>query len=255
MAANFLRLDDVRVAYASEGSPMPAVDGLSLRVDAREILAIVGPSGCGKTTLLKAIAGLVPLSSGALRWGTSSPRPATVFQAPRLLSWASVIDNVAFGLEAQGLPRREARERSRGLLGRVGLAEWGERYPRELSGGMQQRVNLARALGVGPDLILLDEPFAALDAQTRESMQFYLSRVADQEDVTAVLVTHQVDEAVYLADRVIVLSPRPARIVVEVAVPFERPRPLRLKRDPAFRAIEDQIWETLQEQAPDAEVA
>jgi NitT/TauT family transport system ATP-binding protein len=164
--------------------------------------------------------------------------------------WRTVLANVTFGLEALGTKRDDARKQGLALLERVGLSEFADAYPRQLSGGMQQRVNLARALGVNPDLILLDEPFASLDAQTREAMQAYLNRVWSVESKSALLVTHQVDEAVYLADRVIVLSARPARIILDLRIPFDRPRDLKIKRDTRFRELEDTIWDALEMTVP-----
>ncbi|OLT12428.1 hypothetical protein BJF78_04340 [Pseudonocardia sp. CNS-139] len=221
-----LALDRVEVGYPRGRERFTAVADVTLSVRRREFVAVVGPSGCGKTTLLKALGGLVPLTGGRITTGGGAlPVSATVFQSPRLLRWRTVLDNVTFGLEATGHPRGRARATAAALLERVGLGEFADRYPRELSGGMQQRVNLARALAVDPQLLLLDEPFAALDAQTRESMQDYLGRVWFGAGTTALMVTHQVDEAVYLADRVVVLSARPARVVLQVEVPFARPRP------------------------------
>jgi NitT/TauT family transport system ATP-binding protein len=253
-----LELHGISVDYVRARNRLTAIADITLTIGSAEFIAIVGPSGCGKSTLLKALSGLLPLAGGTLTWAGAGvdaagrepdarPSSALVFQSPRLLLWRTVLDNVAFGLEARGSTRRAARAKGLALLERVGLAEFAGSFPRQLSGGMQQRVNLARALGVDPDLILLDEPFAALDAQTREAMQAYLNRVWFGEDKTALLVTHQVDEAVYLADRVIVLSARPATVLLDVPVLFERPRDLRIKRDPQFRAIEDHIWDALEQ--------
>jgi NitT/TauT family transport system ATP-binding protein len=169
-----------------------------------------------------------------------------VFQQASLLPWRSVLDNVTYGLElGRRMKRAQARDRARDLLDLVGLSGFADRYPAQLSGGMQQRVNLARALAVEPELLLLDEPFASIDAQTREVMQAELLRVCTAQDVTALFVTHDIAEAAFLADRVCVFSPRPGHIVREVAVPFERPRHQRLRRSPEFLALVDEISDVL----------
>lgn len=252
-----LTLQHVSVDYAAARTRFTAIQDISLTVGTNEFVTIVGPSGCGKSTLLKVLGGLVPLAGGSMSWSSSAgagtprrgDRPATalVFQSPRLLPWRSVLDNVAFGLQARKVPKRAGRARAAALLERVGLMDFARSYPHQLSGGMQQRVNLARALAVDPDLILLDEPFAALDAQTRESMQEYLSRVWFNENKTALMVTHQPDEAVFLADRVVVLSARPAQVMLDLPVKFERPRTLDIKRTAEFREIEDRLHDALRQ--------
>lgn len=244
-------LDDVRLGYRVDQEYFEVISGLDLTIEPNEFVALVGPSGCGKSTLLRAISGLHEIESGSVRWpdtaiGDDRLRSAMVFQSPRLLPWRSVLQNVSFGLESLGVPSGEALKRSSELLERVGLADFAKAYPRQLSGGMQQRVNLARALAVDPDLILLDEPFAALDAQTRESMQEYLAKVWQERKKAALLVTHQVDEAVYLGDRVVVLSKRPSRIVADIRVPFSRPRSVRDKRTSAYRELEELVWSALE---------
>ncbi len=238
-----------------------AVSGASLAIGEGEFVAIVGPSGCGKTTFLNAVDGLLPLTSGELRLdgipiaGPGRER-AMVFQAPSLLPWRTVVGNVLYGLELQGgVARDDARERARRLVDLVGLRGFEESFPSELSGGMQQRVNLARALAIDPDMLLLDEPFAALDAQTRETMQLELLRVWNQTRKTALFVTHDIVEAVYLADRVIVFTARPGRVKLEVRVDLGRPRDLRVKREPRFLEYELAIWESIREEALRGEAA
>ena len=236
------------------GDMLLAVDGATLVIDEGEFVAMVGPSGCGKTTLLNALDGLIPISSGSL---TLRGRPITapgrdramVFQQPSLLPWRTVVGNIAYGLEIQHIDKREARERARGFVELVGLAGFEDSYPLELSGGMQQRVNLARALAVDPEVLLLDEPFAALDAQTRETMQLELLRVWSETRKTALFVTHDIVEAVYLADRVFVFTARPGRVKEVVRVDLERPRDLRIKLDPRFVAIQTRIWDSIREEA------
>ena len=235
----------------SRESPTLAVADVSLEVARNDFVCIVGPSGCGKTTFLNAVAGFLPIQGGVLRLdGDDIPGPgpdrAMVFQQPSLLPWRNVIDNVTYGLElGKQLKRRQARERAHELLELVGLSGFGNRYPAQLSGGMQQRVNLARALAVEPQLLLLDEPFASIDAQTREVMQLELLRICAAQNVTALFVTHDISEAVLLADRVCVFGPRPGRIIREVSVPFERPRQQSIRRSPEYLAVVEEISELL----------
>jgi NitT/TauT family transport system ATP-binding protein len=227
----FLCAREVSVAYpGSDRGIILAIDRVNLSVGSGEFVCLLGPSGCGKTTFLNAVAGFLPVSSGALTLkGRPIDRPgpdrAMVFQQPGLLPWRDVLRNVTYGLEMSGrLPRRKAAARASTLLELVGLADFARSFPRQLSGGMQQRVNLARALAVEPELLLLDEPFASVDAQTREALQVELLRICRQAGVTALFVTHDIGEAVFLADRVCVLSRRPGRIVREVRVRLPEPR-------------------------------
>ncbi len=250
-----LQARDVVVHYRRQryGDLFLAVDGVTLDIDAGEFVAVVGPSGCGKTTFLNAVDGLLPITSGTLSLdGRQIDRPgrdrAVVFQQPSLLPWRTVIGNVIYGLELQGDRAGDARERSLGLIELVGLKGFEDAYPLELSGGMQQRTNLARALAVDPEILLLDEPFAALDAQMRETMQGELMRIWAATRKTALFVTHDIVEAVYLADRVIVFSARPGRVKLVLRVDFPRPRDLRVKRDPRFLEIETAIWESIREE-------
>jgi NitT/TauT family transport system ATP-binding protein len=244
-----------RYDLASAGREFVALCDVSLHVAAGEFVCLVGPSGCGKTTLLHVVAGLLPYDEGRLRVGGADVRGpgatrSVVFQQPNLLPWRSVLGNVRYGMELQRrLPRARIDERARELVTRVGLTGFEARYPAQLSGGMQQRVNLARALATDPELLLMDEPFAALDAQTRELMQAELLKIRERAGPTVLFVTHQIDEAVFLGDRVIVMASRPGRIQAELAVPFERPRALALKRSPAFVALCDQVWAGIEAQA------
>ena len=231
-----------------------AVQGVDLSVGDGEFVAIVGPSGCGKTTFLNAVDGLIPVSSGTLTLdGREITRPgpdrAMVFQQPGLLPWRTVLGNVIFGVEAQrSMAKHEAIASAKQQIELVGLAGFEDAFPLELSGGMQQRVNLARALLTDPEMLLLDEPFAALDAQTREMMQLELLKIWSKTRKTALFITHDIKEAIYLADRVIVFTRRPGRVKTVVDIKLSRPRDLRIKRDPQFLTYEDEIWESIQEE-------
>lgn len=197
-------------SYRLNGTPLPVLRDINLNIRSGETLAIVGASGSGKTTLLRVLAGLEDpdagevLIDGKLTRGVGTDR-AVIFQEPRLLPWLTVLDNVGFGLETRGLSRGQARDRARRYVQLVGLQQFEDAYPRQLSGGMAQRVGIARALAVQPEILLLDEPLGALDAMTKISMQQELARIWRDEDVTTVLVTHDLEEAIYLADRVLIL--------------------------------------------------
>jgi NitT/TauT family transport system ATP-binding protein len=243
-----LELRDVSVRYRNSrtGVETPALARTTLSIAAGEFLCIVGPSGCGKTTLLHCLDGLRPLSGGQLLLDgrpieKPGPDRAMVFQNASLMPWRSVLRNVTYGLELHGVKLRDAIPRARAMIELVGLGGFEDRHPGELSGGMQQRVNLARALVIDPEVILLDEPFAALDAQTREMMQSELLRVWQATKKTAVFITHQISEAVFLADRVVVLSARPGRVKAIVDVPLPRPRSANARFDPRLVEIEQRI--------------
>jgi NitT/TauT family transport system ATP-binding protein len=230
-----------------------ALSDVSLSVPEGEFMAIVGPSGCGKTTLLNIVAGLIPYEAGTVsidgkRVSGPGVDRAVVFQHASLLPWRTVAGNVRYGMEMQKRFDRDVMsQRADYFIKLVGLAGFERHYPSELSGGMQQRVNLARATAADPLVLLMDEPFAALDAQTRELMQAELLKIWAETHKTVLFITHQINEAVYLADRVAVLSPRPGRLKDVVAIPFERPRPLSLKREPRFLEVEDAIWQLVEE--------
>lgn len=243
----------VSITYAIHGQKnrYVAVDSISFVVKKGELVAVVGPSGCGKSTLISAIAGLVPYTSGSIRLcgevvkGPSS-RSGVVFQRALLLPWRTVLENVAIGLEIARVPKLERLSRAAEMLKLVGLEDFASRYPQQLSGGMQQRVNLARALVKDPEVLLLDEPFASLDAQTRETMQEELTRIWKVAGKSGLFITHQIDEAVYLADRVLVMSAGPrATIIDDIPVDFERPRELHVKRGPDFQVLVDRIWDQI----------
>jgi len=231
------------------------LDGVDLDVREGELVAIVGPSGCGKSTFLGAVDGLVKMRAGEIRVDDQRvDKPgadrAMVFQQDSLFPWRTVMRNISYGLELQGrLPRAEIRDRAASLVELVGLKGFGEHYPHELSGGMRQRVNIARALATDPELLLLDEPFAALDAQTREFMQVELLKILARAKKTAIFITHQIDEAVFLANRVAVFSARPARIKAIVDVDLTGQRTLETKLQPRFRDLQERIWRLIEEEA------
>jgi NitT/TauT family transport system ATP-binding protein len=236
-----------------DGRQVLALSDVSLSVAEGEFVAIVGPSGCGKTTLLNIVAGLLHYEVGTVAIdGARVDGPgmdrAVVFQHASLLPWRTIAGNVRYGMEMhKRFDRATMRQRTDDFIQLVGLGGFERHYPSELSGGMQQRVNLARALASDPMVLLMDEPFAALDAQTREHMQAELLKIWSGTRKTVLFITHQINEAVYLADRVVVMSPRPGRIKGVLDVPFERPRPLTMKRDPLFVGLEDAIWQMIEE--------
>ena len=229
------------------GKRIRAIDRIDLEVQEGEFVSIVGPSGCGKTTFLKIVDGLIAPTGGELRLdGRRITEPsrdrALVFQDASLFPWYTVVRNVAYGLECQGVSAKEAQRRAEPFIRMVGLSGFEHHYPYELSGGMQQRVNLARALSVDPELLLMDEPFASLDAQTREVMQAELLDIWSQSRKTVLFITHQINEAIYLSDRVVVMGARPGRIIADLPVELPRPRTLEVKHEPRFVALEQQIW-------------
>jgi NitT/TauT family transport system ATP-binding protein len=228
-----------------------AFRNIELSVRTNEILCIVGPSGCGKTTLLRCIGGLVaPTSGRVLIDGDSVERPragvAIVFQHFGLLPWKTVAANVAFGLRVAGAPRREIAERADHYIKLVGLGGFENHYPYQLSGGMQQRVGLARALATDPEVLLMDEPFASVDAQTREVLQEELLDLHERERKTMVFITHSIDEALVLGDRVAVMATHPGRVKEVLPVGFSRPRdPAAVRADPRYAELRNHIWSEL----------
>lgn len=227
-----------------------ALSNIDFEVNDNEFITIIGPSGCGKTTLLRIIAGLIPYDRGEL---TIDGRPVTgpgperavVFQNFALMPWADVLANVTFGLEIRGAPRNQCQAKAMELIKQVGLDGFEKRLPKELSGGMQQRVGLARALAVNPRIILMDEPFGALDEQTRRLLQEQLLRLWEHERKTVIFVTHSMDEAVMLGDRVMLMTPRPGRVKEIIDVPLKRPRTDELEKSSAFVEIKEYLWENL----------
>ena len=233
-----------------EGSVI-AFRNVDLQIRNQEVLCVVGPSGCGKTTLLRCIGGLLAPSSGqVLIDGQNVIRPregvAIVFQHFGLLPWKSVVDNVAFGLRIAGAPREMIAERLDHYIQLVGLAGFENHYPYQLSGGMQQRVGLARALAIDPEILLMDEPFASVDAQTREVLQEELLQLHERERKTMIFITHSIDEAIILGDRVAVMASRPGRVKEVLTVDFDRPRdPSAVRAQSRYTELRNHIWEEL----------
>jgi NitT/TauT family transport system ATP-binding protein len=228
-----------------------ALNDVNLDVAEGEFVCVVGPSGCGKTTLLRIVAGLEEADLGSIAIDGKQVRgPGAdrgfVFQSDCLLPWRTVMSNALVGLEINGRRNAASRVHTRSLLKLVGLEGFENYYPWQLSGGMRQRVNLARALAINPDVLLMDEPFSALDAQTREIMQTEMLRIWNAGRKTVMFITHQIDEAVYLADRVVVLGRRPGRVKEIVRVDIARPRSLAVKRTPSFIAYIDAIWQMIE---------
>ena len=229
-----------------------ALDGVDLLVRDREFMCLLGPSGCGKTTLLKIIAGLMPWDKGQVMINghpVSGPGidRSMVFQGFALLPWADVLANVAFGLELQGAPKAAREKSAMELIEAVGLAGFEHHLPRQLSGGMQQRVGLARALAVDPQILLMDEPFGSVDAQTRRELQEDLLRLHERTQKTILFVTHSMAEAVHLGDRVAVFTPRPGRVQEVIDIPLPRPRSSDVEKDPLFVELKEYLWEQLRE--------
>lgn len=247
--------DGVGLTYSGKsGAPVRALQDANVRIAPHKVTAIIGPSGCGKSTLLLLIRGLLRPSIGEIRFSdvesgsARAPRMATVWQSFNLFPWRTVIDNVAFGLELEGVGRKQRHERAARALSRVDLAGFEEKYPRQLSGGMRQRVGLARALVMEPEVLLLDEPFGALDAQTRLILQEQLARVVERAGTTAILVTHSIEEAILLADTVIVMTARPGRIAAEITIDLPRPRSLATTHLEGYTAAFDRIYGLLREE-------
>jgi NitT/TauT family transport system ATP-binding protein len=231
-----------RYHSARSGSVL-ALEDVTHRFAGGRVHAVIGPTGCGKSTLLQIIRGLVTPTGGSVEFDPGPPPAmATVWQAFNLIPWRTVLDNVAFGLELAGVPRARRRERARELIALVGLSGFERHRPRQLSGGMRQRVGLARALTVDPSVLLLDEPFGALDAQTRLIMQEELAKLYESLGKTVLLVTHSIDEAILLSDEVVVMTARPGRILEVVPVDLPRPRGVELLRHPEFAALFEHLY-------------
>jgi NitT/TauT family transport system ATP-binding protein len=239
--------------HGATGTQFLALDDVNFIVGRGEFVTIVGPSGCGKSTLLMLVAALLPPSSGTIRLnGRAMTAPgsdrALVFQDFALLPWRNVLRNVELGLELKGMTLDKRRALARRYIAMVGLRKFERHYPHQLSGGMRQRVGIARALSVEPEILLMDEPFGALDAQIRQVMGEELLRIWERDRKTILFVTHDIDEAIYLADRVIVMSASPGRVIREIAIALPRPRRLDIRNTPAFAVHRQAIWDLLEEQ-------
>ena len=253
-----IRARDVRMDFAiaderGRKQQIAALQDFNLDIREGEFFTLLGPSGCGKSTFLNVLAGLARKSGGSI---SIDGQPASginreqgvVFQGYALFPWRTVLQNIEVGLEIRKIPKRERRETAEQFLHLVGLSGFGQRYPHELSGGMRQRVAIARSLAYSPSLLLMDEPFAALDAQTREILQSELLRIWEQHKTTIVFITHSLDEAIYLSDRIAVMTHRPGRIksVLDIALP--RPRPAEIRHAPAFVQLREQAWDVLRDE-------
>ncbi len=249
----------VRMEYRGRGTEgaLLAIESLDLDIPDGAFVSLLGPSGCGKSTFLKIVNGLLPATAGEIKLHrvAKGREDAMVFQDAALFPWYSVLDNIAYGLVCAGVSRAEARRRAVPFIDLVGLGGFADKYPYELSGGMQQRANLARALAVDAAILLMDEPFASLDAQTREMMQAELLRIWNAARKTVLFVTHQIDEAVYLSDRVVVMTARPGRVIADIAVDLGRPRALSVKRTPEFARYAERIWSLIAAQHTSAAAA
>jgi NitT/TauT family transport system ATP-binding protein len=248
-----LRASGVQFSYFDQATKetLKAIERIDLEIPEGQFVSIVGPSGCGKSTFVKIVNGLLTGYEGEIEVKQASADAvanAMVFQDASLFPWFSVLSNVAYGLRCRGIAAKDANARAMPFIKMVGLEGFESKYPYQLSGGMQQRANLARALTVDPEILLMDEPFAALDAQTRELMQAELLRIWAEARKTVLFITHQIDEAIYLSDRVLVMSARPGRILADIPVNLPRPRELRIKRTPEFTALADQVWDLISTQ-------
>jgi len=262
MAKTKLQAVGLRMEYYQPrtGGRLLALDNVNLAVEDGEFVSIVGPSGCGKTTFINIADGLLkPTGGKILLDGNEVQGPgldrAMVFQDPCLLPWRTVLKNVLFGMECQGRDGQSEKERALKFIKLVGLSGFEDHFPHELSGGMQQRCNLARALTVDPEILIMDEPFAALDAQTREIMQMELLRIWNEARKTVLFITHQINEAIYLADRVIIFGARPGRVKETLKIDIPRPRTLSVKRDKKFLEYEDYLWGHIEEEVKKTMVA
>jgi len=248
-----LNLQDIGVAYPSRRGAVAALERLNLTVEPASFVSVLGPSGCGKSTLVRLVAGLLKPSSGSVTCDGAPVAGArsdvgVAFQQAALLPWKTALENVLLPLRLTGQPIPPAKARASQLLNLVGLAGFHDRYPHELSGGMQQRVSLARSLIRDPSILVMDEPFSALDAMTRENMMLELQRIWLETRPSVLFITHAIQEAVFLSDRVVVMSGRPGRIIADVTIDLPRPRDVRTFADPRFAALSNQLRDFFQTQ-------
>ena len=245
-----IEIDHVSKGYLTpDGSPLPVIADFNATIEQDEFICIIGPSGCGKSTLLGLLGGLNEPDSGSVRFvGTraaTGPMTSIVWQDYALIPWRSVVDNVAFGLQVRGVPRKERRDIAMAHLATMNIDAFADAKQHELSGGMRQRAGIARALANDPEVLLMDEPFAAVDAQTRALLQEQLLQVWGSHRKIVLFITHSIEEALLLGDRVIVLGQRPTRVVEELVVPFARPRGAETERDPRFAELKEHLWNQL----------
>ena len=250
-----IEIRNVEHVYESDFSSVPALASVSLTVADGEFVALLGPSGCGKSSLLRIVADLLRPTAGSVQIYSSSnkngkgrPKTALVFQEYALFPWRTVLENVVFSLEMRGVRHDERVARARDVLTRVGLQGFAAAYPHQLSGGMRQRVGIARALAAEPEVLLMDEPFGALDAQTRTVLQEELLRVWESERKTVLYVTHSIDEAVYMSDRIVLFSARPGRIKAEYTVELPRPRNMEMRGWNSYTKLSLDIWTSLKDE-------
>jgi NitT/TauT family transport system ATP-binding protein len=235
--------------FGAKNNRVHALGPLDLEIEDGEFVCIVGPSGCGKSTFLRMVAGLINPSAGTVEIAAKTDHPtAMVFQDYSIYPWKKVLDNVRFGLDVAGVDKKEGTERARNYLAKLGLADREDAYPATLSGGMKQRVAIARALAVEPEILLMDEPFAALDAQMRQILQEELLALWQADRRTVLFITHSLDEAILLGDRVLVMSSRPGSIIASKKVPFERPRAPEIRSSAEFAALQGELWELLRQE-------
>jgi len=250
-----IECEGVGLAFpAKKGKPTIALRDVHCRFLPGRVTTLIGPSGCGKSTLLQIVRGFLSPSRGIIRFvemsggGAQRPAMSTVWQAFNLFPWLTVLENTAFGLKLAGFPAAERDARARRALAAVDLSGFEHRFPRQLSGGMRQRVGLARALVMEPEVLLLDEPFGSLDAQTRLVLQEQLARLVETSHTTAILVTHSIEEALLLSDHIIVMTARPGRVAAQIEVTLPRPRTLATTHDPAYGKLFDQIYGLLRDE-------
>ncbi len=241
-----LQVRGLSKSFTQKGQHRTVLDGIDLHLDRNEFVCLVGASGCGKSTLLKIVAGLLPPTAGTIAvegrkvTGPGADR-GMIFQNYSLFPWRTVADNVGFGLELQGYSKAQRRDRIQNYLEIVGLADFADAYPKQLSGGMKQRVAIARALANEPDVLLMDEPFGALDAQTKEQMQLFMHSLWERTQLSVLMVTHDVEEACFLSERIYVMGRDPGHIKADIAIPLPSARSLDLKLDPAFTQVKRQV--------------
>jgi len=242
---------NISMGYTTQNGPIEALKDVNFEVGEQEFICVLGPSGCGKTTLLKIIAGLLKPTDGQVIYkGEKSTNPlnSVVFQEHGIFPWLNVIDNVSFGLEMRGIKKEERYEISRKFIRKFGLARFEKNYPHELSVGMKQRVGLARAFVNGPEILLMDEPFAALDAQTKLILQEELLRIWKEHKKSVIYITHDIEEAILLGDRVIVMTQRPGRVKKDVPINLGRPRSIETENSEEFTSLKIDIWNLIKEE-------